>query len=120
MMDYSKIISSSVSSLSPSGIRKFFDIAATMKGVISLGVGEPDFVTPWAVREAGIYSLEQGHTHYTANKGTKELLEEICIYLKRKYNLSYNPQDEVIITVGGSEAIDLLIGNNRKKDIVIG
>ncbi len=109
MMDYSKIISSEISSLPPSGIRKFFDIAATMEGVISLGVGEPDFVTPWAVREAGIYSLEKGHTHYTANKGTKELLEEITIYLKRKYNLSYNPKNEVLVTVGGSEAIDLLI-----------
>ncbi len=109
MMDYSKIISPSIASLAPSGIRKFFDIAATMEGVISLGVGEPDFVTPWAVREAGIYSLEKGHTHYTANKGTKELLEEITIYLRRKYNLDYNPKDEVLVTVGGSEAIDLLI-----------
>ncbi len=109
MMDYSKIISPSIASLAPSGIRKFFDIAATMEGVISLGVGEPDFVTPWAVREAGIYSFEKGHTHYTANKGTKELLEEITIYLRRKYNLDYNPKDEVLVTVGGSEAIDLLI-----------
>lgn len=109
MMDYSEILSPVVNSLPPSGIRKFFDIAATMDGVISLGVGEPDFVTPWAIREAGIYSLEQGHTHYTANKGTKELLREICIYLKRKYNLEYNPDNEVIVTVGGSEAIDLLI-----------
>jgi aminotransferase len=109
MIDYSKIISPSVSTLAPSGIRKFFDIAATMEGVISLGVGEPDFVTPWAIREAGIYSLEKGHTHYTANKGTKELLSEISTYLSRKYNLTYDPSSEILVTVGGSEAIDLLI-----------
>ena len=108
-MDYSKILSPTITGLAPSGIRKFFDIAATMDDVISLGVGEPDFVTPWPVREAGIYSLEKGHTHYTANKGTKELLFEICNYLSRKYNLSYNPSSEVLVTVGGSEAIDLLI-----------
>ena len=109
MMDYSKIISPTISSLAPSGIRKFFDIAATMDDVISLGVGEPDFVTPWAIREAGIYSLEQGHTHYTANKGTKDLLAEISIYLKRKYNLEYDSTSQILVTVGGSEAIDLLI-----------
>lgn len=109
MMDYSKLISPSIQSLAPSGIRKFFDIAAEMKDVISLGVGEPDFVTPWAVREAGIYSLEKGHTHYSANSGLIELRNEICTYLKRKYNLSYNPKTETLVTVGGSEAIDLLI-----------
>lgn len=109
MINYDKLIAPSVSSLAPSGIRKFFDIAAEMKDVISLGVGEPDFVTPWAVREAGIYSLEKGHTHYSANSGLLELREEICTYLKRKYNLEYNPRTETLVTVGGSEAIDLLI-----------
>ena len=109
MMDYSRLIAPTISSLAPSGIRKFFDIASEMKDAISLGVGEPDFVTPWAVREAGIYSLEKGHTHYSANSGLKELREEICAYLERKYNLSYNPLKETIVTVGGSEAIDLLI-----------
>lgn len=109
MMDYSKLISPSIQSLAPSGIRKFFDIAAEMKDAISLGVGEPDFVTPWAVREAGIYSLEKGRTHYSANSGLIELRNEICTYLKRKYSLSYNPRTETLVTVGGSEAIDLLI-----------
>ncbi|MBQ3022723.1 MAG: aminotransferase class I/II-fold pyridoxal phosphate-dependent enzyme [Clostridia bacterium] len=109
MIDYDKLIAPSVTALAPSGIRKFFDIAAEMKDVISLGVGEPDFVTPWAIREAGIYSLEKGHTHYSANSGLIELREEICTYLKRKYNLEYNPRTETLVTVGGSEAIDLLI-----------
>ena len=109
MMDYSKLISENISSLAPSGIRKFFDIAAEMKDVISLGVGEPDFVTPWAVREAGIYSLEKGRTHYSANSGLIELRNEICTYLMRKYDLRYNPKTETLVTVGGSEAIDLLI-----------
>lgn len=109
MMDYSKLISENISSLAPSGIRKFFDVAAEMKDVISLGVGEPDFVTPWAVREAGIYSLEKGRTHYSANSGLIELRKEICTYLMRKYDLHYNPKTETLVTVGGSEAIDLLI-----------
>ncbi len=106
MIDYSHFLSKEITILPPSGIRKFFDIAAEMKGVISLGVGEPDFVTPWAIREAGIYSLEKGHTHYTANKGFSELLEEICNYTTRKYNLSYDAKTEALVTVGGSEAID--------------
>jgi len=109
MMDYSKLISPHISDLAPSGIRKFFDIAAEMKDAISLGVGEPDFVTPWSVREAGIYSLEKGRTHYSANSGLLELRNEICAYLERKYNLSYDPKTETLVTVGGSEAIDLLI-----------
>lgn len=109
MMDYSKLISPHISDLAPSGIRKFFDIAAEMKDAISLGVGEPDFVTPWSVREAGIYSLEKGRTHYSANSGLLELRNEICAYLERKYNLSYDPKIETLVTVGGSEAIDLLI-----------
>ena len=109
MMDYSKLIAPHISALAPSGIRKFFDIAAEMKDAISLGVGEPDFVTPWTVREAGIYSLEKGHTHYTANSGLIELRNEICTYLARKYDLHYNPRTETLVTVGGSEAIDILI-----------
>lgn len=109
MMDYSKLIAPHISELAPSGIRKFFDIAAEMKDAISLGVGEPDFVTPWTVREAGIYSLEKGHTHYTANSGLMELRSEICTYLSRKYDLHYNPKTQTLVTVGGSEAIDLLI-----------
>lgn len=109
MIDYSRFLSSTVQNIPPSGIRKFFDIAAEMKGVISLGVGEPDFVTPWAIREAGIYSLEKGHTHYTANRGFSELCKEICNYQSRKYNLDYNPATETVVTVGGSEAIDIFM-----------
>ena len=93
----------------PSGIRKYFDIVNEMEGVISLGVGEPDFVTPWNVREAGIYSIEQGHTHYSSNAGFIELRNEICKYLKRRFDLVYNPDDEVIVTVGGSEGIDIAL-----------
>lgn len=109
MTDYSNIIAPHIRDLAPSGIRKFFDIVAEMKDAISLGVGEPDFVTPWNVREAGIYSLEKGHTHYTANKGLIELRQEICAYQARKYNLNYDPKTETLVTVGGSEAIDLLV-----------
>ena len=109
MKNYEELISPHIHSIPPSGIRKFFDIAAEMKDAISLGVGEPDFVTPWVVREAGIYSLEKGRTHYTANRGINELREEISIYLKRKYNLTYDAKEEILVTVGGSEAIDLLI-----------
>lgn len=94
--------------IQPSGIRKFFDIVSEMKDAISLGVGEPDFDTPWRIREEGIYSLEKGRTFYTSNAGLKELREEICIYLKRKYNLEYQFQ-QVLVTVGGSEAIDLAL-----------
>lgn len=109
MMDLDRLVNRTVDELPPSGIRKFFDIVAVMKDAISLGVGEPDFVTPWPIREAGIYSLEKGHTHYTANAGLMELREEICTYMNRKYSVSYDPQDEVLVTVGGSEAIDALI-----------
>lgn len=93
----------------PSGIRKFFDLINEMQGVISLGIGEPDFVTPWNVREAGIYSLEKGHTHYSSNAGLLELRNEISNYVSRKYNLKYNPKDEILVTVGGSEGIDAAI-----------
>lgn len=109
MIDYDKIVSPVVAALPPSGIRKFFDIVAEMEDAISLGVGEPDFTTPWAIREAGIYSLEKGETHYTANAGLMELREEICIYNKRKFGIEYNPKTEVVVTVGGSEAIDAMI-----------
>lgn len=100
-------LSEKIESIEPSGIRKFFDIASEMKDAISLGVGEPDFDTPWPVREAGILSLEKGRTHYTSNSGLTELRVEINNFLNRKYGLSYNPEHETIITVGGSEAIDL-------------
>lgn len=109
MMDYNKLLSPVVSSMPPSGIRRFFDLAAEMENVISLGVGEPDFTTPWSIREAGIYSLEKGRTHYTANAGLSELRAEICNYSKRKYGVEYDPKTEVIVTVGGSEAIDIMM-----------
>lgn len=109
MIDYSKLLSKTVCEIKPSGIRKFFDIANTMEGVISLGVGEPDFKTPWQIRKAGISSLEDCKTRYTANKGLSELCEEIAIYNERKYELTYDPKTEVLVTVGGSEAIDAAI-----------
>lgn len=99
-------LSKKVQSIEPSGIRKFFDIVSEMKDAISLGVGEPDFDTPWHIREEGIYSLEQGRTFYTSNAGLKELKEEIANYLKRRFQLSYDPKREIYLTVGGSEAID--------------
>lgn len=106
-MNISELLNKKVVDMKPSGIRKFFDIVATMPDAISLGVGEPDFVTPWHIREAGIYSLEKGHTYYTSNSGLEELRFEICNYMNRRFNLSYNYKNEVLITVGGSEAIDL-------------
>jgi len=106
-MDYSKILSKKVQDIKPSGIRKFFDLLETRKGVVSLTVGEPDFQTPWHIRAAGIKSLEKGHTHYTSNSGTPLLREAISDYLARRFSLSYDPKSEVIVTVGGSEAIDL-------------
>lgn len=93
--------------IKPSGIRKFFDIVSEMEDAISLGVGEPDFDTPWHIRDEGIYSLERGRTFYTSNAGLKELRQEICNYMKRKQGISYDPLKEVLITVGGSEAIDI-------------
>ncbi|MCQ6523524.1 MULTISPECIES: aminotransferase [Bacillus] len=100
-------LSRAAESLKPSGIRKFFDLAANMKGVISLGVGEPDFVTPWNVRQACIRSLEQGYTSYTANAGLLELRQEIAKYLKKQFAVSYDPNDEIIVTVGASQALDV-------------
>ena len=102
-------LSKTITTIQPSGIRKFFDIVTEMKDAISLGVGEPDFDTPWRVRDEAIYSLEQGRTFYTSNSGLKELKEEIAVYLDRKYDLHYNPANEIIVTVGGSEAIDLAL-----------
>lgn len=102
-------LSDKIVDIQPSGIRKFFDIVSEMKDAISLGVGEPDFDTPWHIREEGIYSLEKGRTFYTSNAGLKELKEEICKYLKRRVNLQYDYNKEVIVTVGGSEAIDIAL-----------
>ncbi len=109
MIDYSKVFNTAVSEMKPSGIRRFFDIAATMEGVISLGVGEPDFQTPWHIRKAGIASLERGKTKYTSNSGLMPLREEISRYVERKYGVKYNPENEILISVGGSEAIDGVI-----------
>lgn len=108
-MDYNKYVNTTAADIKPSGIRKFFDISDTMEGVISLGVGEPDFRTPWHIRNAGINSLENGQTRYTSNWGMEALRTEICKFMERKYNLSYDPHDEVLVTVGGSEAIDIAV-----------
>lgn len=108
-MDYAKLIAPAAQAMRPSGIRRFFDLAAEMPECISLGVGEPDFKTPWAVREAGIESLELGRTRYTSNAGLKELRIEISRYLERRFGLRYDPMSQVLITVGGSEAIDMCI-----------
>lgn len=106
MIRYENILSKTVRDIRPSGIRRFFDLANTMEGVISLGVGEPDFPTPWQIRAAGIRSLERGATRYTANRGMPALCREIAMYTERKYDVSYDPKTEVLVTVGGSEAID--------------
>ncbi len=103
------VLSKKIVDIEPSGIRKFFDVVSEMPGAISLGVGEPDFDTPYVVREEGIYALEQGKTYYTANAGLKELREEISYYLNRKYGLDYIPDKEIVVTVGGSEGIDLAL-----------
>jgi aminotransferase len=102
-------ISAAVHDLKPSGIRRFFDIVSTMKDIISLGIGEPDFMTPWNIRESAIYSLERGQTMYTSNKGMQSLREEIALYYKNHYNLDYDPESEILITVGVSEALDLAL-----------
>lgn len=108
-MNIKELLNPVVANIPPSGIRKFFDVAAEMEDAISLGVGEPDFVTPWHIRDEGIYSLEKGRTHYTSNSGLKELRIEISNYLNRRFELKYNPMSQVVVTVGGSEAIDLFI-----------
>ncbi|ASS98366.1 MULTISPECIES: aminotransferase [Geobacillus] len=102
-------VSKTVAGLKPSGIRRFFDLASTMDGVISLGVGEPDFVTSWSIREASILSLEQGYTSYTPNAGLLELRQEIAAYLRRKFHVDYCPETEILVTVGASQAIDLAL-----------
>lgn len=102
-------LSRAVEELKPSGIRRFFDLAAGMEGVISLGVGEPDFVTSWSVREAAILSLEQGYTSYTANAGLMELREEIALYMEKGFELTYSPSREIIVTVGASQALDIAL-----------
>lgn len=109
MTDYSKMLSKTAVELKPSGIRRFFDMLESMKNVISLTVGQPDFPTPWHVREAGMISLEKGYTYYTSNAGTLELRREISNYLSRRFDMSYDPASEIVVTVGGSEAIDLAI-----------
>ena len=110
MMDYGKLLNPTVvNDVKPSGIRKFFDIAASMDDVISLGVGEPDFPTPWHVRRSGIKSLENGKTRYTSNSGLLELRQEITAYYSRRFGLDYSPEKEVLVTVGGSEGIDAAI-----------
>lgn len=108
-MNYEAILSRRIQAVKPSGIRKFFDLLADMEDAISLGVGEPDFITPWHIREAGIYSLEKGFTQYTSNAGLMELRREIAHYMKRRFNLSYDPNGQILVTVGGSEGIDLAI-----------
>ena len=100
-------LNSRIRQVEPSGIRKFFDVVTEMQDAISLGVGEPDFDTPWHIREEGIYSLEKGRTFYTSNAGLKDLKIEIAHYLRRRCGLSYDPNHEMIVTVGGSEAIDI-------------
>ena len=102
-------LSKKVLEIQPSGIRKFFDVASEMEDAISLGVGEPDFDTPWNIREEGIYSLEKGRTFYTSNAGLKELKIQITKFLKRKYNLEYDYNNETLVTVGGSEALDIAL-----------
>lgn len=109
MIDYDSLMNNEIKIVKPSGIRRFFDIAAEMDNVISLGVGEPDFKTPWHIREAGIKSLDIGKTRYTSNAGMTELREEICNYYERRFNIKYDPLHEVVVTVGGSEAIDMCI-----------
>ena len=103
------LIAQKVATLPPSGIRKFFDLLASMEDVISLGIGEPDFVTPWHIREAGIYSLEKGYTMYTSNSGMPELRQELASYLERHYGVNYHPEQEILITTGGSEGLDLVV-----------
>ena len=118
-MNYS--LSKTIENIKPSGIRKFFDIVSEMKGAISLGVGEPDFETPWHIREEGIYALEKGRTFYTSNSGLKTLREEISNYISRTQKINYNPSTEILVTVGGSEAIDIGLRAviNRGDEVII-
>ena len=108
-MNYDQILNEKIRGIKPSGIRKFFDILEEMTDAISLGIGEPDFVTPWHIRDAGIYSLERGHTKYTSNAGMLQLRREIAAYLNRRFDLQYDYNGQILVTVGGSEAIDLAL-----------
>ncbi len=109
MIQYDSLLSQTVQEIAPSGIRKFFDLLDDLKGVTALTVGQPDFVTPWHIREKAIESLEQGRTYYTSNAGLLPLREEIANYMQRRFRLTYHPKDEIIVTVGGSEAIDIAV-----------
>lgn len=108
-MNYDSVLNEKIQNIKPSGIRKFFDILEEMTDAISLGIGEPDFVTPWHIRDAGIYSLERGHTKYTSNAGMLQLRREIAAYLNRRFDLQYDYASQILVTVGGSEAIDLAL-----------
>ncbi len=108
-MNLREMIKPTVRDMPPSGIRKYFDLINEMKDAISLGIGEPDFVTPWSIREAGIYSLEKGHTHYSSNPGFIELRRQISKYVEKKYNVTYDPSNEIVVTVGASEGIDIAL-----------
>ena len=109
MIDYSTVLNQRIQAVQPSAIRKFFDIMEEMPDAISLGIGEPDFVTPWHIRNAGIRSLEKGRTKYTPNRGLSELRRQISQYLNRRFELSYDPMSQIIVTVGGSEGLDLAL-----------
>lgn len=109
MMHYDSLLSQTVQDIAPSGIRKFFDLLDDLKGVTALTVGQPDFVTPWHIREKAIESLEQGKTYYTSNAGLLPLRQSIANYMERRFDLTYNPKDEILVTVGGSEAIDIAV-----------
>ena len=108
-INWQERLSPAVNAIAPSGIRKFFDIAAKMHDVISLGVGEPDFVTPWTIRESCVYGLERGYTSYTANRGMKELRDEIAAHYKRRFNFAADADKEILVTVGVSEALDIAL-----------
>ena len=108
-MDFEAKLSDKAKTIKPSGIRRFFDLANQIEGVISLGVGEPDFTTPWKIRESAIYSIEKGRTFYTANRGLIELREEICKYYDQRWHVKYDPKTECTVTVGGSEGIDIAV-----------
>jgi len=107
MIDYNNFLSKTSAELEPSGIRKFFDVAANMENVISFGIGEPDFITPWNIRDQAIAALQDGYTSYTVNAGLLELREEIANYINRKIHVTHSPDDKITVTVGASQSIDL-------------
>ena len=120
-MNYENLLNNEIKEIQPSGIRKFFDMASQYKNVISLTVGEPDFTTPQAIREAAIKSIKEGKTHYTTNRGLIELRKEICKYFKKRYNTEYNPETECIVTSGGSEGLDITLRAilNKGDDVIV-